>query len=144
MCLWLFLQILHNFSPCFSTAIGKDNDCFKTVVEQGNSEQWWRNVDGRCYHGNRGQRAFQVWESKWIFHHSQNTQLWFYSKLWAALVTLGWGTRVKTAFGPREMLHYGKGQSIKSSWANNKEIQTGAQVNVFSINSCYWILQWIP
>lgn len=25
----------------------------------------------------QGDRAFQVWESKWIFQHTQNAQLWF-------------------------------------------------------------------
>lgn len=33
----------------------------------------------------------------------------------ATLVTLGWGTRLKTAFGLEELLHYSKGYKVQLS-----------------------------
>lgn len=42
VCLQPFLHFLHSFPPCFSTAAGRDSDCFQTVAEEGNSELWWR------------------------------------------------------------------------------------------------------
>lgn len=132
LCLWLLLQFLHIFSPCFSTGIGKDNDCFETVVEQGNREQWWRNVDGGVTMATGGQRVFQLWESKHIFHHC------FFSEFWAALVTFR--VRDKSA---NSIWHQGAVpslQKLKSSWESHTEIQTGVQVKTFSRSLCYWIV----
>lgn len=124
-------SFLHIFSPCFSTGIGKDNDCFETVVEQGNREQWWRNVDGGVTMATEGQRVFQLWESKHIFYHC------FYSEFWAALVTFRVRDKSANCIWPRGAVP--SLQKLKDSWQSHIEIQTGVQVSTFSINLCYWI-----